>query len=226
MTLSLDPAIAEALSFEIGHDAPFNKEELASVSELATKYVTDPSSIKYCKKLKIAILIGCDPFSLQALEGLEGLRFLTVQDSGLHDFRGVENLNLWKLQAPRNFVEDLTPLLDLESSCEIDVTGNPISPQSYSEVVPELSHRGHHIKLSEELPWKVTVRLHSEGVKVSCYQGRGGFRLCRPGLALTSSPDYSHPVISVDQTRELLTCPPHHAYSYFEREELMPRLLP
>ncbi|MFJ5726388.1 hypothetical protein [Streptomyces sp. NPDC093149] len=177
-----DPAISVALSDAIGHGPPYSSSELTSVTDLAVKYSTDLSAVGSCTHLEIAIFIGCDPISFEIFNTLRTLKSLIIQDGGLRVLCGLGRLGAQKLAFPRNFIEDLSPLLELKQPCEIDVTGNPLSEDSYCNVLPELSRRGHRVKASGELLWKVTKRLHSEGVPVCCYRGRGPneYRLCRP----------------------------------------------
>ncbi|MGY3056214.1 hypothetical protein ACVWZD_000458 [Streptomyces sp. TE3672] len=222
----LDPQLSEALSDALGRRPPFTPGDLASVTELAIKYCSDIAPLRTAQDLKIAILIGCDPVSTSVFGELGRLNSLTIQDSGLRTVNGLTNPALQKLALARCFIKDLAPMVDLKQPCVIDVTGNPLSRSSYEEVIPELRRRGHRVKASGEMPWRVSHRLHSEGVPISCYRGAEGYRLCRPGLSSTGYPDYSHPLISADQARELLTGDPRAAHSYFEHDDLLPRLLP
>ncbi|MFE2936596.1 hypothetical protein [Streptomyces sp. NPDC059278] len=222
----LDPQLSESLSDALGHHSPVTFNDLAPVTELAIKYCRDIAPLRKAQNLKIAILIGCDPVSTSVFSGLGRLNSLTIQDSGLRTVHGLTNPALQKLTLARGFIEDLATLTDLQQPCVIDVTGNPLSRSSYEEVIPELRRRGHRVKASGEIPWRVSHRLHSEGIPISRYRGTEGYRLCRPGLSSTEYPDYSHPLISADQARELLTGDPRRAHSYFERDDLLPRLLP
>ncbi|MGW1411817.1 hypothetical protein [Streptomyces sp. NPDC002403] len=221
----LDPQLSAALSDALGRRPPFTPGDLAPVTELAIKYCREIEPLRTAQNLRIAILIGCDPVSTRVFGGLGRLKSLTIQDSGLRTVNDLINPALQKLTIARGFIEDLTPLKELQQPCVIDVTGNPLSRSSYKEVIPELRRRGHQVKALGEIPWRVSHRLHSEGVSIACYRGTEGYRLCRPGLSSTKYPDYSHPLISEDQAQELLTGDPRRAHSYFERDDLMPRLL-
>ncbi|WP_158718736.1 hypothetical protein [Streptomyces griseus] len=215
----------EALSQATGHPAPFEEKELREIRDVAVKYASDTSVLRGLGALEIVILVGCDPVDINDLRRSPELGSVVIRDSGLISLVGAGELPMDKLTLPRNFIEDIEPLLGIKQQCEIDLTGNPLSETSYREVLPELSRRGHRVKASGELPWLVTRRLHSAGVPVSCYRSSHGYRLCRPGLALTESPDYDHPVLTREQVEELMAVDPSHALTYFERSELVPRLL-
>ncbi|MET8969462.1 hypothetical protein [Streptomyces hydrogenans] len=222
---SMDPGMVEGIARAAGHPPPFNEGDLAAVRELHVKYAVRMSELSNLGSLRIAILVGCDPVRIEDLHNAPKLRTLIVQDSGLVSLDGIGGVPMVKLSLPRNLLEDVVPLLDIEQPCEIDITGNPLSENSYKEVVPELSRKGHRVKVSGELPWSVTRRLNAEGVPVCCYLSTQGYRLSRPGLALTEFPDYNHPVVTVEQVRELLVADPRRAYEYFEQPKLVPKFL-
>ncbi|GAA2254256.1 hypothetical protein GCM10010232_49080 [Streptomyces amakusaensis] len=174
--------------------------------------------------LQRLIITGCDPVSVEQFSMLEGLRTLTLEDSGFSDLSGIESLPLLSVSFPRNCVKDLRSLLGIPHLLQVDVTGNPLSDHSFHQIIPALRESGCRVTASEELEWKLTVRLHSAGVRISCYrdpQGQG-YKLFRPGLGLTDAPQYAHPLVSAGDIRALLTGDPSAAHRYFDGE---PRLV-
>ncbi|WP_405824361.1 hypothetical protein OG705_29540 [Streptomyces sp. NBC_00838] len=175
------------------------------------------SGLGDCTGLEILTLVGCDPVDLGQISGLPALRSLTIRDSGM-TFAGISSLPLLSFYAPRNFVTDLSPLMNARRLANLDVTGNPLSEHSYREVIPRLVGRGCRVIASAELEWALTRRLHARGIPVSCYRKDGAYRLCRPGLGLTNAPEYAHPVIREGDIRILLDEDPYRVHRHFERK--------
>ncbi|MEW1724980.1 hypothetical protein [Streptomyces sp. NPDC093109] len=220
--MELDPAVEKALFRAVGHRGPITREERESITGLNIRNAENLSRLDGFSSLKRLVIVGCDPIGSNLFSGLDGLRSLVVEDSGLREISEVGSTSLLNFSIPRNFVEDLAPLLSISSLLQFDVTGNPLSEYSYREVIPEMIHNGCRVQASEELEWKLTLRLHSEGVPISCYESPDGYRLCRPGLELTDSPQYAHPVISLEDIRKLLRGDPLMAHEYFDQGDRIP----
>lgn len=226
MNAEYDPAFAEAVTRELKHQQPFSTAELEGLTELHVRNARSLSGIASCASLEILILVGCDPVDLGALAGLSGLRSLTISDSGLHSLVGVADLSLRRLTVPRNFINDASELLACRRLQSADLTGNPLSDASFHDVIPELAKKLRRVRHSGELAWRVTTHLHRNDVPVCCYQDDRGYRLSRPGLRLTPSPEFAHPVITEEAARALLR-DPQRAYAHFDREDfLTPRAEP
>lgn len=70
-----------------------------------------------------------------------------------------------RLELPLNATEDITALRSgLPKLREVDLTGNPLSEGSYSEVVPELRQLSETVTVCEEREWQITRKLHTAGV--------------------------------------------------------------
>ncbi|RST19520.1 hypothetical protein EF908_31990 [Streptomyces sp. WAC04770] len=222
MSASLDPALRKSLERAVGHYEPFTDEELNTVTDLHIRHSRSLSGIGKCGSLEVLTIVACDPVDFSELANLTSLRSLTVRDSGLRSIADVSALSLLSCYAPRNFITDITPLVNVSGIRNLDVTGNPLSEHSYRDLVPRLIEQGCRVLVSDELEWKLTHHLHAQGVAVSCYRKNKDYRLCRPGLGLTDAPEFAHPVIQESDVASLLTGDPHKAHTYFEDEELVP----
>ncbi|MDT0319360.1 hypothetical protein [Streptomyces millisiae] len=215
-----DPAFVKAIAHEVGHQGPFSRSDLANIDELYIRNARSLAGIERCSSVEILIIVGCDPVRIRDLVSLSSLRSLTIRDSGISDLQGIAELALRSFTAPRNFIGDVSDLLSCGRLQSVDLTGNPLSEDSYFEVIPTLRRKLRQVQYSEELEWRVTVHLHQHGVPVSCYASDRGYRLCRPGLRLTGSPEFAHPVITEEGVRELLR-DPESAYRYFDRDDFL-----
>ncbi|MBI0296216.1 leucine-rich repeat domain-containing protein [Streptomyces sp. PRKS01-29] len=210
----------EAVAREVGHRGPFSAEDLASLNELHVRNARSLKGIQYCSSLEILIIVGCDPVDIRDLMDISGLRSLTIRDSGLMDLQGVTELSLRSFTVPRNFLSDVSSLLSCSRLQSADLTGNPLTEDSYFRVIPELRKKLRRVRSSDELEWRVTAHLHRCGVFVSCYKDDRGYRLCRPGMGLTGSPEFAHPVITEDGAQSLLR-DAQKAYEYFDGNDFL-----
>ncbi|MFC5150361.1 hypothetical protein [Streptomyces amakusaensis] len=214
--MRIDPAVDQAIRRAVGHGLPVTEEERESVDSLNLRNAKEITDLGLFTSLQRLIITGSDPVSVGHFSMIEGLRTLTLEDSGFSDLSGIESLSLLSLAIPRNWVTDISPVLNMSTLLQIDVTGNPLSEHSWRHVIPAMRDSGCRVKASGELEWRLTVHLHSAGVRISCYKNSEDYRLCRPGLGLTDLPQYAHPIVSLEDVRELLAGDPSAAHRYFE----------
>lgn len=210
-----DAAIEKSAARIVGHGFPFSRSELDAILDLHIRRAVSLDGIGEFTSVSLLTLVGCDPVLIDRLQGLRELRNLNIRDSGLCDIEGIEEIPLRGFYAPRNVLQDIEPLLRMPDLVTVDVRGNPLSEDSYRSIVPRLVQNGCRVDSSGELEWKLTVRLHASGVPISCYRDESGYRLNRPGMALTKYPDYAHPKISENEAVRLLNSEPERAYEYF-----------
>ncbi|MEU1302594.1 hypothetical protein [Streptomyces shenzhenensis] len=211
----VDPEFDRSISREIGHGFPVTAAERESVTELTMQRVRDLGPIAEFRSLEQLIMAGCDPVSVRQIKSLKKLRMLIIEDSALRDISGIGSLPLLNFSMQRNFVADIETLLYVPTLLQVDVTGNPLSDFSYREIIPKLVEKGCRVRFSKELEWRVTRRLQTAGVGVACYESDRGYRLCRPGLRLTDTPQYGHPVITKEDAEGLLKRNPEEALTFF-----------
>lgn len=212
----MDPAVSKGLARAIGHPAPFTREELASIGRLQIRRAKCVSGAHACTSLRTVILAGCDSIDLSELGQLKHLDTLFVSDSAVRELAPIEPLQLATCNIPRNAITDLEPLLNIPRLVFVNVIGNPLSWLSYAEIIPQLKARNVEVEMSGELEWRITARLHGSGVPISCYKTPDAYRLCRPGLTLTSFPECNHAAISEDGVRSLLNRDPEDAHRFFD----------
>ncbi|MFH9198945.1 hypothetical protein ACH4KO_16955 [Streptomyces anulatus] len=216
----IDPRIAKAVTKRVGHAAPWTDSELEGVTNLHISHARDISGLLRCPKLRILLLIGCDPVEMGSLTSLSSMVSLTVEDSGLHSLEGVQELPLFTLEISFNFLTNLAPAARVKPLKRINVTGNPLSPDSFYQVIPELRSRGIDVTSSGEEEWRITRMLHEAGLPYCYYRDdQGKFRISRPGLALTDRPEVNHPVIAPERLMELVTDQPSEVSELFERPD-------
>lgn len=205
----IDPAVEKALAKRVGHPLPWSDTELGKVTNLHVSHARDLSGLLRCPHLRILLLIGCDPVELEPLTALSSIVSLTIEDSGLRTLDGVTKFPLYTLDLGFNLLSDITPALEVRPLKRIDVTGNPLSPDSFHSIIPELRSRGVDVTASAEKEWRITHLLHEEGLPYSYYRDdQGKYRISRPGLAHTHCPEVNHPVIAPQDLRNLLSHDP------------------
>ncbi|MEU3218212.1 hypothetical protein [Streptomyces sp. NPDC006971] len=222
MTSSLDPAVSKAIARATGHEPPHRDEEYKRIQDLHIRHSRDLTGIDRCTSLEILVLVACDPVDTDQLSTLGALNLLRVRDSGLESVSGLSSLSILSCYTPRNLIQDVTPLMSISRLRNLDLTGNPLSEDSYHQLIPQLSARGCRVIMSDEFEWSLTRHLHNSGVTVSCYKSEQGYRLCRPGLKLTDSPEFAHPAIQKSDAESLFSGDPRRALEFFEDETLIP----
>jgi len=124
----MDPAIAEAITLEVGHPVPFRDEELDSIVDLVVHRARGISGLERCRSLRILILSGYGSGEIPDLGGFPALRSLTVSDSDVRDIGAVRTApSLLVLNMERNLVADISPTLECAGLTLLDVRGNPLS---------------------------------------------------------------------------------------------------
>jgi hypothetical protein len=212
----MDPAVSKAITQAVGHEPPSIGKDYGRISDLLVRNTHALTGLDLCTSLEILTIVGSGRMGGKDLSSLESLCSLSVRDSGMNSLAGLTELSLLSCYLPRNLIHDIEPLMGIQRLQNLDLTGNPLSEESYHHLAPQLSERGCRVMISGEFKWNVTRHLHSNGVGVSCYRDRQGrYRLCRPGLALTDSPDWGHPVITECDVSSLIEGDPRRALEYF-----------
>lgn len=219
----MDKQLARAIRVAVRHTQTPTEDELRTIEKLHVLRARDLSGLESCTSMRHLVLSGCDPVSFQTLTGMRDLEVAIVEYCGLKRLDGVEELSdsFLYLKAPNNSIEDLSPLLDCPGLNRLEVQGNPLSEQSYLEVLPRLRSRGVQVFASGEREWRLTRRLHEIGLPFSYYHSDEGHQLCRPGLSYTDWPATGHPIIDPDDLERLIDGEPTRIHELFAQEELM-----
>ncbi|CAG6398310.1 hypothetical protein NMG29_39550 [Streptomyces cocklensis] len=219
MTQSFDPAVVEALESAAGHVLPLEDSEWPEIRELVVQHARDLAGIERCIGLTMLFVLGCDPVDSGFVSQFTSLSTLQVNDSGLTCLESMNDLPLIQCNLNRNLITDLTPLLDLHDLTSLDIIGNPLTAESYEEVLPELRSRGMYITWSERSDWELTVRLQEAGLPFICYRNQNVLRLGSPGFHHVKVPDAGHSAVTENELREALDEDPQRVYQLFERGE-------
>jgi len=218
---SVDPAIAAALERLVGHPLPVRDEEWAGIADLHVTHARDLAGIERCRDLTMLVLSGCGRIRLDPVAGLAKLEALVVNNSGLVSLDGLGEPPLILLDVSRNLLTDLTPLLAMSGLQSINTDGNPLSVESYDQVVPALRERGVRVSCSERVEWQLTLRMQAARLPYCCYRKRGELRLNSPGLGHTDRPEFGHPVVTVEELEGCLATDPAVIHELFARRERM-----
>lgn len=219
MSQIFDPAVAGALESAAGHDLSLGDSEWRKIQELVIQHARDVTGIERCVRLTMLHLLGCDAVDITVISRLTYLDSLVINDSGLMSLDGMGDLPLIQFNIDRNLVTDLTPLLDLRNVQNLDTIGNPLTAESYEEVLPELRSRGMYITASKRSEWELTIRMQGAGLPFICYRKHGVLRLASPGFRLTERPNLGHSVVTEDELREALDEDPQRIYQLFDRKD-------
>ncbi|GLY97768.1 hypothetical protein [Actinoplanes sp. NBRC 103695] len=210
MTGTLDPVLLRKL--------PANEAEWPALTKLAAMGVRDLAGIERCSSLEILSLSGCGDLDVGHLAGLPHLEVLEISDSGLTSIEGLAgHPRLGSFILSRNLVADLRPLLQMPSLGIVDVVGNPITDDSFHQVVPKLQAQGKFVQCSTRADWQLTLRLRAAGLPFSVYRTQGKLRLVSPGLDHTDSPAFGHVVVSAAEIDRLLTDDPAGVNALFAK---------
>lgn len=219
MSQTFDPTVVEALESAAGHGLPLKEAEWREIQELTIQHARDLTGVERCGGLTMLNLLGCGTVDIKVISRLTSLNSLVINDSGLTSLDGMGDLPLIQFSINRNLVTDLTPLLDLRNVQNLDAIGNPLTVESYEEVLPELRGRGMYITASERSEWELTARMYTAHLPFICYRSYGVLRLASPGFRLTELPDFGHSAVTEDELREALDEDPQRIYQLFERKD-------
>ena len=168
-----DQAIESQLRRSIGHGSPFLEDELASVCGTFRVHFCRrlEEGLRYLKNVTYFRLnYGnfTDVSGLQKIPDWPDIQIARTNLDNLHWLKGHSGLEM--LIADFGFIEDISPLLDLPNLKLVQLQGNPLSEESYYEVLPELEERVNVVDYSEEPIWKLQRRMWEAGHRASYHK--------------------------------------------------------
>lgn len=217
----LEPQVEEAVQRRLQRDPPFSDDDIAQLDTLAVLFPRELGDLARFPMLRTLHVVGYGGRDLSALAGHPRLASLSMRFSALSDVSALPTLpKIRRLQLPLNAIEDLTALRsELPKLREVVLTGNPLSEESYREVVPELRQRvTETVTVSEEREWQITRRLYAAGVPFDYFRQGDTYLLCRPGLEFTDTPDAGHAEIGPDELEAVLRRGPEEVHKLFTRQ--------
>lgn len=221
MNEPFDPAVVKALQRALGHALPVQDDEWDGITDLHIKHARSLAGIERCQNLTMLILRGCDPVHLNQVAGLTQLRSLIVQDSRLESLEGLSKPPRLQFDVSQNLLTDLTPLLQMTGPENLDTAGNPLTAESYEQVIPALRERGMRVTCSAPEEWQLTLRMQAAGLPYCCYRDMDQLRLNSPGLGHTDMPEAGHPVVTEEELEDLLASDPAGIHKLFARRDEM-----
>ncbi|MFJ1798919.1 hypothetical protein [Streptomyces sp. NPDC088180] len=217
----IEPQFDQAVRRELQRNPPFSDDDIAQIDALAVLFPHSLGDLARFPMLRTLHVVGYAGHDLAALTGHPRLASLSMRFSALADVSAVLTLpRIRRLQLPLNAIEDITALRSgLPKLREVDLTGNPLSEESYLEVVPELRRQIREtVVVSEEREWQITRKLHASGVPFDYYRQGETYLLCRPGLAFTNSPNAGHAEIGPAELEAVLQRGADEVHKLFERQ--------
>lgn len=205
--LFLEPQVERAVQRRLQRNPPFSDSDVAQLDTLAVLCPRDLDDLARFPMLRTLHVVGYGGRDLAPLTHHPRLATLSLQLSTLVDVSAVLTLPMIRrLQLPLNAIEDITALRSgLPKLREVDLTGNPLSDESYREVVPELRQQIREtVTVSEEREWQITRKLYAAGVPFDYFRRGDTYLLCRPGLALTDTPNAGHVEIGPGELEAVL----------------------
>ncbi len=165
-----DPVIGSKVQRYIGHGSPFSKKELSSI--------TGSFHVDLVEKLEVGLhyldnvtWLWLERACFDELSGLYELpdwARIKLTKTNLSDLDWVRSHeNLESLDLNYGFIEDISPLLELPNLKGVGLEGNPLSEESYYEVLPKLEERVNTLDYSEEDVWKLQRRMWEAGHRAS-----------------------------------------------------------
>src|SRR5690554_2246112 len=187
MTKNKDQIIGRALSgwlaYELHHEPPYFPEELTEITKVIVEYEEIWIPFKNLSSvdrlyIKASWLDALTPFT-----SMKHLRLLEVEQSILRDISDIEMLeSLDTFNVPFNFIEDVSALLELPNLYWINLRGNPLSEESYYEIVPQLREKGVRPQVDDEDTWRLCREIHRHDPRATYGDDGRGPRLVVPEL--------------------------------------------
>lgn len=213
-----EPQFERAVQRRLRRNPPFSDDDLAHIEALALLFPRDLSDVVHFPMLRTLNVIGYGGRDLAALADHSRLASLSLRFSALADVSAVPTMPMIsRLKLPLNAIQDATALLSgLPELREVDLTGNPLSEESYHEVVPALRQRVREsVAVSEEREWQITRKLHAAGIPFDYFRQDDTYLLCRPGLEFTDTPDAGHARIEPADLEAMLQRDPKEIHELF-----------
>ncbi len=160
MTAQIDGAIERAIHRKLRRPEIYDPHELACIGSLWIEFAKTLKGIEYVPNIEVLrIFDGCvDDFGV--VVRLSSLEVLAVTRSTLASLDELASANtLVDCQFQCNLITELSPLERLPNLGFLYVQGNPLSPESYHEVIPKLQERGVRVKYSNEEEWALCREL-------------------------------------------------------------------
>ncbi|MFE4590790.1 hypothetical protein [Streptomyces laurentii] len=212
-----DPVVLEAIQGKLDGGVEANREQLRSIDVLTINHARSLEGVEMCENLRILVLAGCELASLGKISGLGSLGMLMISDSVIASIEGMGGLNVHTVHAERSEVLDLSPLLRCSGLVDVQLGGTALSEDSYRRVIPGLEEGGCDVTPPDDTERELTSKLREWGLRVNCYRQGNAYRICRPGLMLTGTPEVNHPKVDPDGLKEMVNSDPERVHALFSR---------
>jgi hypothetical protein len=166
--------LAPALVAVLGGQA--TPEECALITEpLRISGASDLTGIEQFANVDAVELLGCDLAALDDIAKMPKLRTLRVLCTSLRDLAALRRCEtLVELELNYTLVEDLSPLLELPSLHWLRLFGNPLSRDSYDELLPKIAQRVMAlwrkppiVEVSPRSEWEVARKIRDAGLPIA-----------------------------------------------------------
>src|SRR5690554_675947 len=171
--LAIGIALRRWLKYKLHHEPPYEPDELVDIKKVLVRYEKTWQPYGNFVSLDWLSIEQGLLDSLMPFLPLKHLRTLTIKQSTLANIAGIGELTkLHKVNFAFNLIKDISPLLDLPELYWLDLRGNPLSENSYYEIVPQLLNNEVHPDVDDEETWRLCCEIHRRDPRAA-YGGDG-----------------------------------------------------
>jgi hypothetical protein len=183
-----DAAISEEIFRKLRQEPPYAPTDLEEVSRLILSKRMWGHELQTLSDLRH--LTGLRSLYLENVCGVDfapvfehpSLTRLLIEKSDLSRLEGLQSLvQLEDLTVSWNFIEDISPILEMPVLESLEIYGNPLTPESYYEILPQLEDRFGNVYCDDEETWKLQRRMWEQGHR-ACFGNEAHYRLIVPEL--------------------------------------------
>lgn len=218
-----DSAVEEFLIKRFDHQPPFSEKELSQIEELVLDSVHSLEDLSNFPNVTFLFIENSSLVTLDGLAHLSKLDWIQINRTTLHDISALAGMSgFGRIDLQYNLIENLSPLVTVKEVRRVMLRGNPLSIESYEEVVPRLREGGIDVQISSPESWELTRHLNEKGIQASFESLKTSSRL----YCLTSAfiekldgPEHRFAVIEPDTLRQELEAGVDSCEELFERYE-------
>ena len=218
-----DSAVTTFLIERFAHEPPFSEKELSQLKEPSLYGAHTLEDLSSLPNIAFLFVENSTLLTLEGLTNLAKLDWIQINRTTLHDISALAGMSgFGRIDLQYNLIEDISPLLKVKKVRRVMLRGNPLSIESYEEVVPRLRERGIDVQISRPESWELTRHLNQIGLQASFESLKTYSRLycLTPAfIEQLDGPEERFAVIEPDTLRQELEAGVDSCEELFERYE-------